>query len=517
VPSAVPGTLPASPLAPAPNGHPRSRVPTARQFVRSVFSFLIGQGLSWIGSAAMVVLLPHYLGDANLGRLGFALAISSFASFGANLGTSWYLTKEIARSSDRAPQLVGLGLATRLPLSVLSAALTVAFVNLAHYDSTTRAIVYVLCCWILVDAVRAIAQAALQGMHKMGSLAAFPAVANTLYAAGAAVFLLAGAGPLPVAVAYLAGQTVAVALTLVVLLRTVRPRLIASGSEWWMLIASGLPFFIWQASLLVYGQIDTILLSLLTNDAVVGWYYAAYRFIGIPAFVPIILMTVAFPALTAARGTRAFNVMARRTMDATLLLTIPMSLGVILVADRLIHLLHYPPAFYHSVLPIALLAAGFPMVAADMIIGTLLNTLDRQRQWAMVGVAAAVFNPLTNLLAIPLTQSYFGNGAIGAAAVTTATEILVMTVGLRLLSRGVFDSSTLRHLGRVLAAAAVMTAVVLPIRTFPIAIPVLAGALSYCVAALLLRAVSLSEVRELLRFVASRRKSTETVASADIP
>jgi O-antigen/teichoic acid export membrane protein len=511
VPAAIPGPAPVGTLAP-PHSAPHSRVPTARQFVRSAFSFLLGQGLSWLGSALLVILLPRYLGDANLGRLGVALAVSSFASFGANLGISVHLTKEIARAPERAPQLVGLGLATRLPLSLLSGALTVAFVNVAHYDQTTRALVYVLCGWILVDSVRAIAQGALQGLHRMGPLAAFPAVTNTLYAGAATVLLLAGVGPLPIAVAYLAAQAVAVTLTLGVLFHNVRPRLSSSGAEWWWLVAGGLPYFVWQASLLVYGQVDTILLSLMTNDAVVGWYFAAYRFIGIPAFVPIILTTVAFPALTAARGSLAFGRIARRALDANLLLTIPMSLGVILISDRLIDLLHYPASFHNSVLPIVLLAAGFPMVAADMILGTLLNTLDRQRQWAMVGVAAAFFNPLANLLAIPVTQDHLGNGAIGAAAITTATEVLVMAVGLRILPRGVFDSSNLIQLARCLAAAGVMMTVVLPLRSLPIAVPVLAGSAAYGIAALGFRAVSLSDVGQVLRFVASRQRSAEPAA-----
>jgi O-antigen/teichoic acid export membrane protein len=297
-----------------------------------------------------------------------------------------------------------------------------------------------------------------------------------------------------------------------VLFHNVRPRLSSSGAEWWWLVAGGLPYFVWQASLLVYGQVDTILLSLMTNDAVVGWYFAAYRFIGIPAFVPIILTTVAFPALTAARGSLAFGRIARRALDANLLLTIPMSLGVILISDRLIDLLHYPASFHNSVLPIVLLAAGFPMVAADMILGTLLNTLDRQRQWAMVGVAAAFFNPLANLLAIPVTQDHLGNGAIGAAAITTATEVLVMAVGLRILPRGVFDSSNLIQLARCLAAAGVMMTVVLPLRSLPIAVPVLAGSAAYGIAALGFRAVSLSDVGQVLRFVASRQRSAEPAA-----
>jgi O-antigen/teichoic acid export membrane protein len=491
---------------------PFVRVPTAEHFVRSVFSFLVGQGLSWVGSAALVVLLPRYLGDVNLGKFGFALAISSFVSLASDLGISFYLAKEIARAPHRASGLIGVSLLTRVPLTLLAVVAAVVFVSLQGHDTTTRALVYILCGLILTNSVRAVVQGALQGLHRMAALATFPAIANTVTALVAGVLLLRGAGPLQVAGAYVAGQALALALNLAVLLRHVRPRITASPPEWWSVIAGGLPFFIWQAALLIYGQVDTILLSLLTNDAVVGWYVAAYRFIGIPGFVPTILLTVAFPALAAGRGSPTFRILARRVLDAILVLTIPMSLGVILVADRLIDLLGYPTAFHNSVLPIALLAAGVPLVAADMLLGTMLNCLDRQKQWAMTGVAAAILNPLANLLAIPIAQAHFGNGAIGAAAVTTATEVFMMTVGLKLLPRGNFDRSTMFQITRCLGAAVLMAAVVLPLRQFPVAVPVVAGGFTYTVAALVLRVVSIAELKQVWQYLVSNRGDTARAA-----
>jgi O-antigen/teichoic acid export membrane protein len=458
------------------------------------------------------VLLPHYLGDVNLGKLGLGLAISSFASIVTDLGLSFYLAKEIARAPTRAPDLIGVSLLTRVPLTLVAVAASVAFVSLSGYDVTTRALVYILCGSILANSVRSVVQGGLQGLHMMAALAVFPAVTNTLYALGAGALLLRGAGPLQVAGAYVAGQTVALLLNLALLLRHVRPRFSVSPREWRLVIVGGLPFFVWQAALLIYGQVDTVLLSLLTNDAVVGWYVAAYRFIGIPAFVPVILLTVAFPALAASQGSATFRMLARRVLDAILVLTIPMSLGVILIADSLIAQLGYPPAFYHSVMPIVLLAAGFPMVAADMLLGTLLNCLDRQKQWAVTGVAAAVLNPLTNLVAIPMAQAHFGNGAIGAAAVTTATEVFMMTVGLKLLPRGIFDASTLVQIGRCLGAGILMAAVVIPLRHLPIVLPVAAGGLSYAVAALALRAVSIAELRQIWHHLTSRNVNVDSAA-----
>jgi O-antigen/teichoic acid export membrane protein len=189
-----------------------------------------------------------------------------------------------------------------------------------------------------------------------------------------------------------------------------------------------------------------------------------------------------------------------------------MSLGIMLLAGPLIELLRYPSAFQHSIPVIMLLAPGFPIVAADMIIGTVLNSLDRQRQWAVAGVAAAVLNPLLNLVLIPICQSRFGNGAIGAAAATTATEGLLMAAGIYLLPRAVFDLPTVLRIGRCLAAAIAMVAVVLPLRALPLPVPVAAGAATYLAAALLLGAISREEIREVVRHLLPGREPVRRAA-----
>jgi O-antigen/teichoic acid export membrane protein len=189
-----------------------------------------------------------------------------------------------------------------------------------------------------------------------------------------------------------------------------------------------------------------------------------------------------------------------------------MSLGIMLLAGPLIEFLRYPPAFQHSIPVILLLAPSFPLIAADMIIGTVLNSVDRQRQWAIAGVAAAVLNPLMNLVAIPFCQSHLGNGAIGAAVVTTATEGLLMAAGIYLLPRGVIDLRTVLRVGRSLAAGLAMAAAVLPLRQLPLPVPIAVGSAVYLIASLVLGAVSKEEVRQVVRHLVPGREAIKEAA-----
>src|SRR5262249_13034301 len=155
-----------------------------------------------------------------------------------------------------------------------------------------------------------------------------------------------------------------------------------------------------------------------------------------------------------------------------------------LLPDKIIHLLGYPVNFDNSIVPLVLLAPHLPLAAIDTMIGTVLTARDRQRQWAMTGVAAAFLNPLLNLFAIPYAAAHWVNGAIGAAAVTALAELFMLVGGLRLLPPGVFAFATVGDVGRCFAAGLAMAAVVMLSRDLPLAVPIVLGGLTYSAAAL---------------------------------
>lgn len=440
----------------------------------------MAQILSWIGGIALTVILPRYLGDVNLGKFAVAFAFTQLIGLMADLGSGTYLTKEVARNRAAAASLVMDALGMRLPLMLAAVAVTIVGANLAGYDPITKQIVYVLSLGIVVGALANLAFGTLQGLQQMTPLAVNSVLTRLGYAGLAALLLVGGGGPVEVAVAWVTSLLLGLVLGVWVLLRLVRlsPRIDWRASR--CILLGGLPFFVWQAALMVYGQVDSVLLAFLAHDAVVGWYSAAYRIVTIPVFLPTIIVTVVFPALSAAATDhRTFNRIARRAVHVVALVGIPMALGIMLLPDKLIAVLRYPESFNNSTVPLMLLALSIPLIGVDMVIGTVLNTRDRQRQWAMTAVAAAVLNPTLNILAISHTQAAYGNGAIGAAAITTLTEVFMMAVGLRLLPRGVFDGATLRGVLKCLAAGTIMAVCVWATRDYLLIVPVLAGALVY--------------------------------------
>jgi O-antigen/teichoic acid export membrane protein len=151
------------------------------------------------------------------------------------------------------------------------------------------------------------------------------------------------------------------------------------------------------------------------------------------------------------------------------------------------------------------LSAALPLVGMNMIVGSALNAKDRQRQWALTGVAAAILNPALNLLAIPYTQTTFGNGAIGAAAVTSCTEIFMFIVGQFLLPRGVLTWQTATGVLKCMMVGLVMAAVVWTARGLPILLTISLGAVVYAAGSLLVGTVSIHDLARVRTHLVSRR------------
>jgi O-antigen/teichoic acid export membrane protein len=346
---------------------------------------------------------------------------------------------------------------------------------------------------------------ALQGIQQLKVVALADAASKLALLGLVALFLFQGFGVRSVAIAYVLSDAMAFVWLLLAVRRNVGLRGPVKLGTWRSLLSGGMPFMIWETALLTYARVDVILLSLFTTSAVLGWYYAAYRIISIPLFLPVVIMTVIFPALSAnARNPDTFNAFARRGVLIAALTSMPMAVGLMLIGDKVIALFGYPESFSNSVVPIILLAAGLPMVAVNMVVASSLNALDKQRTWALIGVGAALLNVGVNLVAIPLTQREFGNGGIGAAAVTTLTEVYLTAAGLFFLPRSVLDRGTFLAVFKCLAAGLAMAGVLWLAHGFSIFLLVPLGGLVYGAAVLALGVVGANDIRFIRRQLLSR-------------
>jgi O-antigen/teichoic acid export membrane protein len=189
----------------------------------------------------------------------------------------------------------------------------------------------------------------------------------------------------------------------------------------------------------------------------------------------------------------------RKSFDFLLLVSVPIGLGIVIVADPLVVLL-FGQSFAQSGPILAVMGIVLIFMYQNILVGQFLISMDRQNIWTVVMIIATVITIPLDLLLVPWCQQSFGNGAIGGAISFVFCEAGMVMAGIVLLPKGSLSWSNVSVAARVIVAGLVMTVVTWQWRDMFIVIPIVIGALTYLGSILLLRVVS-SEDRALLQQV----------------
>jgi O-antigen/teichoic acid export membrane protein len=208
---------------------------------------------------------------------------------------------------------------------------------------------------------------------------------------------------------------------------------------------------------MIYLWIDFVMLSLMTNPDVVGWYSVPTRLFQTLMFLPVVIGTAWLPRLVRAfeDSPRRLGEVARSPVELVLLLSLPIAALTVLAAKPLIGLL-YGSAYDRSVPVMVVLGLCIPAMYLNIMLSQVLIAMNRQVVWTWVMAGTVVVNPLFNLVLIPSTQDRYGNGAIGAAISLLLTELICIGAGYVLIGRLVFNLGTARRTALGLGIATAM-------------------------------------------------------------
>lgn len=204
----------------------------------------------------------------------------------------------------------------------------------------------------------------------------------------------------------------------------------------------------------------------------------------------MIFTTAVFPSLTRAYANASDSLprIIRKSFDLMLVLSIPIGLGLFVIADPLVLLL-YGPGFAQSGPILALMGLVLIPTYQNILLGQFLTSTDRQNRWTVVMLAAAALTIPLDLLLVPWCQRWFGNGAIAGALSFLITELLMVGCGIALLPRGALGRSNLVVALKVFGVGAAMVASSWWLRGAFIGLPILVAAAVYCGGILALRAL----------------------------
>lgn len=482
--------------------------PGHTRVARNIVVLLASQLLIWVAGSGLGILLPRYLGDTDIGRLSFAISLTSFFSVVVIFGADTYLAREVARRPDSAGVLAFNALVSRVPLLLAAIGAVVLLVNGLHYPGPTKDLVYVLSGIMALTLVNSVLAAALQGLERM-TLTSMAGIAEKIISGvlGVGAVALAGMGMIGYSFVLLAGATVSTSIIAFHFLRVARLSFRFDLDVSKELFRGGSPFMLWAVALLIYGTVDITMLSIMTHDDVVGWYSTAYRFIGIATFFPTAITMALLPNISNA-GVTESRPLIRRCLDIAMLISVALTVFFFVGASAIISFLGYPAGFRHTVLLLRILSLHIPLTTFAMVSGSVVIASNREAARTKAGVIAAIANPIMNLAAIPFFAHVYNDGAIGAAITSVIIEVFMTSVMFALVPRGTFHRANLSRFLRSVAAGAVMAALMIAASPGGLIPMALLGGLGFALTALLVRAISIGDMTSMIGTVMKRKTAS---------
>lgn len=422
-------------------------------------------------------------------------SITAVAAAGAHLGLWMLVTQRVARDPDEAPDVLRVALVSTAGLSALTGVGIVAYAALRdpRPEVILAAAAGAVALW--ANASSQLVQSAFHGLRRMFLELPGIVAGRSLLVASQLALLFAGAG-----VAGLwagrAGAAIAMFVVLLVVFRREVGRLtgplaIADVTDW---VAHGRTFGATVLFTAVSAQADVLMLEALSTGEELALYAAPAGLLLQLAFVATILTRGLFPRFAQLGADAGAELGDLLSFQARVLLAVgvPVAVGGLVVAEPLcVAVLGAPYA--DAAAPFVVLLLTVPLRFLHAGHGLALTARDLHAARARLDALAAVLNVVLNLWAIPRY------GAVGAAATTVFTDV-VLLVGSGWLLRGQTRTyGVFRSLGAVALAAATMAVPVALWVEGPVFARIAVGALVYTGAAWLTGAWRRGDLARLRR------------------
>ncbi|WP_162142046.1 oligosaccharide flippase family protein [Ilumatobacter coccineus] len=467
---------------------------------RNAAALMASQSVTWVLATVVAAIVPRFLGPVPIGRLSLGVAIWLMVSVLASLGTPTMLTVEVARDVPAARVLAARAIRARAVAFVAVAPFVVLLLLVADYERRTVAIVLAMSFAAFVNLVSSTYASVIHGLQEMGATARVEVIGKLLNAVAVVSALALGGGALAI-VGVGAGVSVVSAVLLVNAFRRVCPPA-TSTSDWSArrVATVAAPFLLAEASLVVYQQLDTLVMSILVDEETIGWYATADLLFGSLLFVPVILMTAMFPAIADMHQRDPAEVphLLERSSRSLLVVSVPIGVGTIVVSRSFVNTL-YGDAYDNAAPVLAVFGVVVILSCQTIMLGRFALATDRVAFWVRLMVFSILLTVPLDLVFVPWTRDRFDNGALGGALAYVVTESIMMIVGVVRMAPHLLTMRTLDRVLRCGAAGGLMLWVGWQFRDMVFVIPGTVSVGVYVVAVWLLRVLSEDEIDQLRR------------------
>ena len=220
---------------------------------------------------------------------------------------------------------------------------------------------------------------------------------------------------------------------------------------WKFLIIEAVPLAISSIFLLIAFKIDTILLTWINGATAAGLYNASYGLMTALMFVPFAYVSAIFPLLSRLNvsSKELLKYSYEKSFKYLIILGLPIAVGTTLLASPIILLL-YKSGFSQSIVALQILIWAIPIIFVNYILGTAINSINKQRETVKTTFIAMLLNIVLNYLLLPRY------GLIAACYITVLTELTCFILWYYIMNINGYKFNILKILYKPIIASLVM-------------------------------------------------------------
>lgn len=374
----------------------------------------------------VTIYVIRYLGPHNYGLLSYAVSFVGMFGFIASMGVDHIVYRELIKTPDREPEIMGSALLLRLIGGTVATALAIVAAFIFHQDAIDRLLIVLVSLTLFGSTWQVITYS-----FQARVLAKYPAIITLTIAIILALAKIAIIA-LDKGIIFFAIVLVLESILYAVLYIAFYTRHFGSIFEWYIkketvmeIFYNSLPLLLSTVSIIIYSRIDQVMLRHYLDAAAVGIYDAAVRLSDVWYIIPNILLGSLFPAMVNARKASDASYQSRLKHLTVLLLvlSIGVAIPVSLFSDTIIHTL-YGESYSASSAVLMIYIWSLAGFSLGQLMNMFLIAENYTGIYLVSSVSTVTANVILNVFLIPPF------GVTGAAFATLISYSLIAVVPL---------------------------------------------------------------------------------------
>lgn len=476
---------------------------TIQRVAKNTGVLFFSQVASYILSFFFMMYTARYLGAEGFGILSFALAFAGIFGVFADLGLSLLTVREVARDKSLARKYLGNFTIMKIILAAITFALIAFFANFLGYPRQTINVVYIVALSTIFTSFLQMFYSVFQAFERM-EYQSFGQILSSGLMLSAVFFAISqGFSVVGFAWIYLIVNTITLTYAFIVCVsKFVLLKMEVDWSFWKSAIKEAWPFGLTGILVTVYYWIDSVMLSLMHGNVVVGWYNAAYRLFYVLLFIPNIINAAIFPSMSrfyiSSKNSLIFG--TKHYFKLMLIIGLPMGIVTTLLADKII-LLIFGRGYIQSIIAIRILIWAMVFIFINAPFAQLFGAVDKQVLTTIIAFIGMVENIVLNLLLIPKFSF------VGASATTVVTEFTILVLVIIFaykIGYMIPRKEFLTNISKVGFAALIMGMFLWYFNTLDLVTLILVGIFLYSLLLYFIRGISEEDIKILKQVIGKR-------------